>query len=192
MFQRHSQLGGFFPSLACILAHVTKFVLSLRYVIVLHVDIADVLHTMCAQIRDCSLVSVGGCTAGLIEVREFLARFVDQTPNLADLEAAFADPTAGQHHMQVTSPARLTRTASGGKEAGGRGKVVRKGVKKIGLGKAFSKVPAGVSEPEGSRTPSPPLVVMPLAWHTGQVIPVAYVLSYHAEEASNDTLWPDI
>ena len=41
--------------------------------------------------------------AGLIEVREFLARFVEQEelPALADLEAAFHDPTQGQHHMQV-------------------------------------------------------------------------------------------
>ena len=40
--------------------------------------------------------------AGLIEIREFMARFVDQVPNLEDLEAAFADPTHSQHHMQVT------------------------------------------------------------------------------------------
>lgn len=41
--------------------------------------------------------------AGLIEVREFMARFVDQVPDLADLEAAFADPIQGQHHMQVAT-----------------------------------------------------------------------------------------
>ncbi len=39
--------------------------------------------------------------AGLIEIREFMARFVDQVPNLDDLEAAFADPTHSQQHMQV-------------------------------------------------------------------------------------------
>ena len=50
----------------------------------------------------CRSVTVGGRTAGLIEVREFLARFVDQTPNLADLEAAFADPCERPHHMQVS------------------------------------------------------------------------------------------
>ena len=35
---------------------------------------------------------------------------MDQTPDLADLEAAFADPTEGQHRMQVcitSSPAKL-------------------------------------------------------------------------------------
>lgn len=31
-----------------------------------------------------------------------MARFVDQVPNLDDLEAAFADPTHSQQHMQVT------------------------------------------------------------------------------------------
>ena len=43
--------------------------------------------------------------AGLIEVREFLARFVDQEelPALAELEAAFHDPTQAQYHMQVTA-----------------------------------------------------------------------------------------
>ena len=69
-------------------------------------------------------LTIDGCTAGLIEVREFLARFVDQTPDLADLEAAFADPTKGQHHMQVTSPARFLHNASGetrGTGAGGAG-----------------------------------------------------------------------
>ena len=30
-----------------------------------------------------------------------MARFVDQVPDLADLEAAFADPIQEQHHMQV-------------------------------------------------------------------------------------------
>lgn len=54
----------------------------------------------CLQETQLLVCTVGGCTAGLIEVREFLARFVDQTPDLADLEAAFADPTQGQH-MQV-------------------------------------------------------------------------------------------
>ena len=39
--------------------------------------------------------------AGLIEIREFMARYVDQVPNLDDLEAAFADPTHSQQHMQV-------------------------------------------------------------------------------------------
>ena len=39
--------------------------------------------------------------AGLIEIREFMARFVDQVPKLDDLEAAFADPTHSQQHMQV-------------------------------------------------------------------------------------------
>ncbi len=41
-----------------------------------------------------------GC-AGLIEIREFMARFVDQVPDVDDLEAAFADPTKAQQHMQV-------------------------------------------------------------------------------------------
>ncbi|KAL0021618.1 hypothetical protein WJX79_009112 [Trebouxia sp. C0005] len=39
--------------------------------------------------------------SGLIEVRECMARFVDQVPNLDDLEAAFADPTHSQQHMQL-------------------------------------------------------------------------------------------
>lgn len=39
--------------------------------------------------------------SGLIEIREFMARFVDQVPNLDDLEAAFADPTHSQQHMQL-------------------------------------------------------------------------------------------
>lgn len=51
-----------------------------------------------------SQLTCDGCVAGLLEVREFLARFVDQAPNLADLEAAFADPTREQHHMQVHIP----------------------------------------------------------------------------------------
>ena len=42
-------------------------------------------------------------SAGLIEVREFMARFVDQEelPSLEALEAAFADPGQAQQHMQV-------------------------------------------------------------------------------------------
>ena len=39
--------------------------------------------------------------AGLIEIREFMVRFVDQAPGLDDLEAAFADPTKAQQHMEV-------------------------------------------------------------------------------------------
>ncbi|KAL0039732.1 hypothetical protein WJX77_006357 [Trebouxia sp. C0004] len=39
--------------------------------------------------------------SGVIEIREFMARFVDQVPHLDDLEAAFADPTHSQQHMQL-------------------------------------------------------------------------------------------
>lgn len=43
-----------------------------------------------------------GPNAGLMEVREFMARFVDQVPDLDDLEAAVADPAQNQQHMQVS------------------------------------------------------------------------------------------
>lgn len=39
--------------------------------------------------------------AGLIEIREFMARFVEDVPALAEMEAAFVDPAQSQHHMEV-------------------------------------------------------------------------------------------
>lgn len=87
---------------------------------------------MCGQVRNCWSLTIDGCAAGLIEVREFLARFVDQSPDLADLEAAFADPTEGQHHMQVRGSAGFLHNAGG--ETRGTGGV-RKGMNKTGLGK---------------------------------------------------------
>lgn len=52
-----------------------------------------------------------GPNAGLMEVREFMARFVDQVPDLDDLEAAVADPAQNQQHMQVT-PIRFNSASS--------------------------------------------------------------------------------
>lgn len=41
------------------------------------------------------------CSAGLIEVREFMARFVEDVPPLDDMEAAFVDPTQSDSCMEV-------------------------------------------------------------------------------------------